>query len=192
MDSSECKFCGAPRSLERTVCQFCNRPYPPLAAEAAPAAVASQNPWEPGWRWCSKCQCLFFQVQGGGSCAAGADHDSTGSESYALTWDAAATGEAGWAWCSKCGVLFYKGNSGCCAAGGDHDGEGSPDYRMNHEPTADNAVSGYKWCHACGAMFYAGEADGACAAATAHDRGNDNVYNVFLEADQGPVGYVAT
>ena len=42
-------------------------------------AIGQQN-----WRWCNKCQGLFFGGNPGPKCPAGGKHDKTGSGNYRL------------------------------------------------------------------------------------------------------------
>lgn len=51
-------------------------------------AVAPVSGWQDQWRWCCKCQSLFFGGGDGGVCPAGARHSSTGSNNYAMVSDA--------------------------------------------------------------------------------------------------------
>ncbi len=47
-----------------------------------PDAVSTQN----GWRWCRKCQGLFYAPNGNGRCPAGGGHNASGSGNYALLY----------------------------------------------------------------------------------------------------------
>jgi extracellular elastinolytic metalloproteinase len=64
---------GAPRQLTK---------FPrPLTDYPLSAPTATQG----NWRWCHKCQSLFFSLNGtAGACAAGSGHDATGSGDYGL------------------------------------------------------------------------------------------------------------
>jgi hypothetical protein len=98
------------------------------AAEVPPGVSQSQ------WRWCHKCQGLFYGPGLGGShCPTGGTHDSTGSANYALQF-APTPGQDQWRWCNRCQGLFYSGNptTGWCPAsgGGGHNWNMSGDYSL--------------------------------------------------------------
>lgn len=81
------------------------------------------------WRWCNKCQGLFFAANKTlGVCPKGGAHSDTGSENYVL--ETSGSGQSDWDWCSKCQGLFFAGNktAGVCPAKGGHDGATSGDY----------------------------------------------------------------
>ncbi|MEA3016168.1 MAG: hypothetical protein QOI38_890 [Sphingomonadales bacterium] len=105
------------------------------------------GPWlgQQGWRWCRKCQALYFAGNpASGACPAGGGHDGSGSGHYVIDY----LGRAGyrsdgercqnqWRWCPRCQQLVYApvvfaGNSlpAPCAAGGNHAPSGS-DYALN-------------------------------------------------------------
>jgi len=88
---------------------------------------ASDPQRQTDWRWCSRCQSLFF----GGSlaasrCAGGGTHvapTQSGSGDYQLAHSVAADADHqdNWRWCSKCQNLFFGGiAASTCAAGGAH------------------------------------------------------------------------
>jgi hypothetical protein len=85
------------------------------------------TPNQGGWAWCNKCQGLYHSV-GASKCAAGGEHDHTGSPMYALSYDAAPPGitsQDGWHFCSRCHSLFHADNVGVCPAVGVHTASGS-------------------------------------------------------------------
>jgi hypothetical protein len=93
-----------------------------------------------GWRWCAKCEGMFYGVSTGamhmGVCPAGGKHTDTGSGHYLEIYDARDSGkmQAGWSWCVKCQGFFYShasagaGGMGHCPAGGAHVKTGSGAY----------------------------------------------------------------
>jgi hypothetical protein len=114
-----------------------------------PSSGAGQS----NWRWCSKCQGLFY---GGalGVCPAGGTHTKSGSGDYVLPTSGA--GQSNWRWCSKCQGLFYGGALGVCPAGGTHTDpatSGSWDYVL---PTSGAGQSNWRWCNKCQGLFYGG------------------------------------
>jgi len=115
---------------------------------------------QPGWRWCHRCQGIFFTGNGSnGHCPAGnalsPAHDPSGSGNYAIGIIGAPTGrpgtQAGWRWCSKCQGLFYGLNRlpdgtpwlGVCPAGGAHSNAGSGNYILMPQPTVHPVIAKY-------------------------------------------------
>jgi hypothetical protein len=95
------------------------------------------------WRWCRKCEGLFFHgMATDGFCPAGGAHDASSSGEYhvrMLGGIAPKTKVVGpstwiqWRWCSKCYALFwYPGGNqkGICPKGGGHDSNGSGYYAV--------------------------------------------------------------
>jgi hypothetical protein len=76
------------------------------------ADSASGQPGQSNWRWCSKCQGLFFAGNPTlGVCPAGGAHTDVGSDNYVLPDSASGQpGQSNWRWCSKCQGLFFAGN----------------------------------------------------------------------------------
>jgi hypothetical protein len=101
-----------------------------------PLSLGSQ----PDWRWCHKCQGLFYS--GGqattGTCPAGGPHEKGISGNYSLPNDSPfAPGQADWRWCHKCqGLFFSRGQptTGSCPAGGPHEKGVSGNYTLRHVP----------------------------------------------------------
>jgi hypothetical protein len=88
-----------------------------------------------GWRWCHKCQGLFFAGNPSqGVCPAGQSHDSSQSAHYAIVWDDGVShvGQTNWRWCHKCQGFFFAGNpsKGVCPAGQSHDSSQSGPYQL--------------------------------------------------------------
>jgi FAD binding domain len=88
--------------------------------------------YQSDWRWCHKCQSLFFGGNPGSVCPAGGSHESIGSGDYSLVMNSPrAAGQSDWRWCHKCQGLFFGGNPGSvCPAGGSHDSAGNGDYTL--------------------------------------------------------------
>ncbi|MFG1682755.1 twin-arginine translocation signal domain-containing protein [Nonomuraea sp. NPDC049269] len=68
--------------------------------------------FQKGWRWCSKCQGLFYLPNGNSHCPKGGAHNGTGSFAYMLEVVPPGTTvggdeQAGWTWCRKCQGLFF-------------------------------------------------------------------------------------
>lgn len=84
------------------------------------------------WRWCKKCQGLFFSLSANSYCRKGGKHISDGSGHYVLFLGGAPPESVpGWFWCSKCSGIFNSaGAAKVCGAGGAHDPGGSSNYAM--------------------------------------------------------------
>jgi hypothetical protein len=109
-----------------------------LLSTGSPAQAASQA----NWRWCSKCEGLWFNGRPGyGRCPAGGGHTSRGSSNYVLA-SAPAPGQANWRWCSKCEGLWFNGRPGYgrCPAGGGHTSRGSSNYALRTTAGAVNTL----------------------------------------------------
>jgi hypothetical protein len=113
---------------------------------------SNTNP-QGGWRFCRKCQGLFFhnlvpgEDIGAGvfsDCPAGGIHDGSmgfesGSSGHYMMEIGEGNGstnpQGGWRFCSKCHGLFFSENPdhGKCPSGGKHDGSKSANYIMHEE-----------------------------------------------------------
>jgi hypothetical protein len=157
---------------------------------------------QPDWRWCRKCQGLFFAGNPDqGVCPADQHaHDPSQSGYYAVFFDDVSLPtqrgwlptQRGWRWCRKCQGLFFAGGAtqGVCPVGttllveSPHDGTQSAHYAVfvgdgfslpspNWPPQIGQA--GWKWCHNCQSMFFAGNpSQGACPAAPAAEPATDD------------------
>ena len=133
------------------------------------------------WRWCNKCQSIFY---GGGvaisRCPTGGAHSTpaqSGSFNYSITFNALSTAnqQDGWRWCSACQNLFYGGGlaSSHCTAGGTHTAplqSGSGDYSLAHTVPGDaQHQTDWRWCSKCQSLFYGGGvAASSCPAGGTH------------------------
>jgi hypothetical protein len=122
------------------VCQAGYKGVGPVCWETTQGSSSSQQSGQQNnWRWCNKCQGLFY---GGpdssmGVCPAGGNHDLKGSGDYVLAYGITPSSgqQNNWRWCNKCQGLFYGGpgsSMGVCPAGGSHDLKGSGDYVLTH------------------------------------------------------------
>jgi hypothetical protein len=120
-----------------------------------------------GWRWCHKCQGMFYGLAstgagGLGKCPAGGAHDPSGSGRYyeRIGTDVANVQQGGWSWCAKCMGLFYSrasvgaGGMGHCPAGGTHTKSGSSAYAALLGEDGPGQQGGWRWCSKCMGMFY--------------------------------------
>jgi len=77
---------------------------------------------------------LAYAGSDAGVCAAGGQHDHSGSGAYVVGFETESAGQTGWRWCSRCQGLAYAGSdAGVCAAGGQHDHSGSGAYVVAFE-----------------------------------------------------------
>jgi hypothetical protein len=153
------------------------------ASDTAPPGtlnVASQS----NWRWCHKCQGLFFAGNPNPVCPAGGAHENVGSGHYYLAYDMLPTAgwQNDWRWCHKCQGLFFGGNPNpVCPAGGAHENIGSANYSLYHGPAAPPPYQGnWRWCHKCQGLFFAGNPNPVCPAGGAHTLAGSGHYNLYL------------
>lgn len=116
-----------------------------VPAQAAPVPKAKEPVKVPNgfclqseWRWCSKCNGMFFtgnETQG--VCPKGDAHDGSTSGKYVLRYgvdksDNADGVQGNWRRCKKCEGLFYPATAGgSCPAGKDHDAD-TVEYLIAH------------------------------------------------------------
>ena len=145
---------------------------------------------QPGWRWCHKCQGMFYAVATAGKGVCPADHqphDDAGSGQYRERVGEDATGrqQGGWRWCKQCQGLFYaraSAGKGVCPAGGTHDDSASGHYAALIGEDAPGQQGGWRWCGKCEGMFYAraSAGKGVCPAGGAHsDSGSGHYASLF-------------
>ena len=141
-----------------------------------------------GWRWCKKCEGLWFADGGAdrkGKCPAGEGHDTTDSGKYSLAHnDDDAAGQGGWRWCKKCEGLWFADapdRKGKCPAGEGHDTADSGMYTLTHNVDDAAGQQGWRWCKKCeGLWFGDGGADrkGKCPAGDGHDAADSGKYTL--------------
>ena len=138
-----------------------------------------------GWRWCNKCQAMWFGRDATVShCPAGGHHSQDGSGLYQLPMNyQGSAGQLRWRWCCKCQSLFYGGDrmsAGVCPSGGEHDGTASADYSMIYS-TPGNAgwtQGNWRWCYKCQGMHYG--VGGICPTGGAHDPSRSASYVMLM------------
>jgi hypothetical protein len=152
-----------------------------VLARPAHAGVQDQ------WRWCSKCQALFY---GGashkGRCAAGGEHVGGPGTSYnylpghiEFGWQADGQfHQFNWRFCGRCLQMTYAGiETGWCPGSGRHAPTTSYNYAMVHDlPRADYPQPGWRWCRKCQNIAYAGNGAGPCANSGRHDHSGSYPY----------------
>ncbi len=131
------------------------------------------------WRWCSKCQGLFYSggQASNGSCPAGGKHEKTSSGNYSLAHNSPEfPGQPDWRWCSKCQGLFFSGgqaSNGSCPAWGKHEKTSSGNYTLAHNtPAFPGQQSDWRWCSKCQGLFFSGGQNpaGKCPGGNQHDK----------------------
>ncbi len=143
--------------------------------------VADFTVGQDNWRWCHKCQGLFFAGNPGSVCPTGGNHDKTGSGNYDLVqnWPAA-PGQSNWRWCHKCQGMYFAGNPGShCPAGGAHDQTGSGDYKLIFNAWGSPSQSNWRWCHKCQGLYFAGNPGSHCPTGGAHDMTGSGDYSLL-------------
>ena len=147
-----------------------------------------------GWRWCRKCEGLFFI----GNffkwrCPAEGLHDHNGSGFYQL--QLAPPGQPYWRRCRKCEGLFFNANLAavlsfgrCPVAGGGNVNIHEPVLQTEYFLNINNffgglsSQSGWRWCQKCEGIFFSGNAtNGRCAAGGSHNGLNSGNYNLLME-----------
>jgi hypothetical protein len=147
-----------------------------------PGVIQSQS----DWRWCHKCQGLFFS--GGqssvGSCPAGGQHEKGVSGNYTLAHNSPIfLGQSDWRWCYKCQGLFFSGGQssvGSCPEGGQHEKGVSGNYSLAHNSPVALGQLDWRWCHKCQGLFFSGgqSSVGSCPAGGQHEKGVSGMYTL--------------
>jgi hypothetical protein len=117
------------------------------------------------WRWCSKCQGLWFAGNGtpASRCPSDGNHslDSTALK-YSLETQSSGNDQGVWFWCTQCQGLWYGGNplqspSHCPAnqnGSGTHSEAGSGQYFLKTPPVS-GQEGGWRLCNQCQGLFQA-------------------------------------
>jgi hypothetical protein len=148
-----------------------------------------------GFRWCGKCEGLYFsQNPTQGVCPGGGAHDPSRSGPYGLFFGEAVPGaQDQWHFCQKCQGIFFSGNPtpGVCPAGGGHDGSTSGNYFVPVGDTIPGTQGQWRFCQKCQGMFFSGNpTPGVCPAGGGHDASASGAYGVPLETialSSGPI-----
>jgi hypothetical protein len=138
-------------------------------------------PGQENWRWCSKCQGLFFASNDLGACPAGSSHSQAGSGNYMLlTLTPGWSDQHNWRWCSKCQGLFFAGNNlGACPAGGGHNSANSANYALIHNQPSAIGQDSWCWCNQCQGLFYGNNSLGSCPAGGQHNKAGSGNYTLL-------------
>jgi hypothetical protein len=144
-----------------------------------PNSVFSAPPAQRDWRFCRKCQTMYFDgFPNKGRCAAGGSHEAAGFN-FVLEHDQPErpNAQANWRYCGKCQSMFFNGspNKGACAAGGGHAASGF-NFVLPHDVAETPATQkNWRFCRKCQAMYFDGFPNkGRCAASGAHEAAGFN------------------
>ena len=154
-----------------------------LFAEGTTYHFATAPSLENGWRWCKKCQVMFYQSPSGSRCPTGGSHDGSASGLYTMIiggGDGLDT-QSDWHRCSKCQGLAFGGNGvGVCPAGQGHQLAGSLDYHVlrSHADVDPSLQTNWRWCSKCQGMAFAA---GICPAGGQHDFAASGAYAMAFE-----------
>jgi hypothetical protein len=146
------------------------------------------------WRWCHKCQGLFFGGNPGSHCPKGGKHSDTGSGNYRLVQNTPSyPGQDNWRWCHKCQGLFFAGNPGShCPAGGAHENIGSGNYTLIHQTPLAFGQHGWRWCHKCQGLFFGGNPGSHCPKGGKHSDTGSGEYALLQVGSGLPSGFPDT
>ena len=147
---------------------------------AAPGSAVSDLPKQDQWRWCERCNGLWFSGgEGAGRCPAFGSHRSIGSGNYGLVDSISYPGgQEQWRWCRDCMGLWFSGGgqAGRCAAGGGHTSAGSGNYVLTEAADAPGQ-RGWRWCRRCMGLFFGlQQSSGSCPAGGLHDASSSGDY----------------
>jgi hypothetical protein len=132
-------------------------------------------PEQRDWRFCTKCNVMFFDGSGNkGVCPGGGGHNAQGFM-FVLPHDipASPTAQADWRFCDKCFAIFFdsQGPSGFCPVGGDsgHNPQGFAFVLPHDVPASPTAQPDWRFCDKCFAMFFdAAATKGVCPRGEGH------------------------
>jgi hypothetical protein len=131
----------------------------------------SPEPVQADWRFCQKCQSMFFDgYPTKGVCPAGGAHSGQGFN-FVLPHDVASSlGQPDWRFCQKCQSMFFDGypTKGVCPAGGTHSAQGF-NFVLPHDDASSLGQPDWRFCQKCQSMFFDGyPTKGVCAAGGTH------------------------
>jgi CubicO group peptidase (beta-lactamase class C family) len=174
----------SPRSSVRTSLPIINRRrFIRTAGLAALATVGSASlafaKDESGWRWCNKCQGLFFGDNlEKSTCPGGGKHALEGSRVYILALNEKDTRfQRGWRRCSQCQGLWFGRDreKGKCPAGGVHAEAGNEDYALALDGRGQDE---WRYCRKCEGLWYGGASAGKCPAGGGHVKERSGNYTL--------------
>jgi len=124
---------------------------------------------QPDWRFCDKCNSLFWNGDGGnGVCARdGGPHRAAGFNfQVPFTPGEVAQPDQFWRYCVKCASLFYQGDNGVCPKDhGAHAGAGWYFSPSENAPTSLEWQGSWRQCSKCAGLYFDGYPDKGCCPA---------------------------
>jgi len=177
--------------------------------------IINNVPGDPGqhhWRWCSKCQGMWFGDAAVSVCPgnAGGPHSLSNSGDYSLALNAEEI-QRNWRWCNRCQGLFYQPNgAGVCKAGsGGHSSTGSANYTLSvdvspvnssgtHQssvpPNATGWQGGWRYCDKCGLLWMGVNSGSDCPKGGSHSSIGSGTYYLCIngaasDSGLGQVGW---
>ena len=166
-----------------------------VAAVTGAVTIASDTPAfaeQSGWRWCGRCQGLWFPLSENPTCPSPSNdgrrgrHTGESSGNYTLYKIGEGGNQHEWRWCFYCAGLWFSGNgtNGYCAGSvPGHSMWNSGNYQLSVNGSSfDNPApgqGGWFWCFQCQGLWYGLNFDsGHCpiAPGAAHSRVNSGFY----------------
>jgi hypothetical protein len=172
-------FGGIQKIGSKSVCPFDHQPHSFLRSGNYILNCQSIGPAsQKGWRWCPKCQGLFFSLSGASKCPADGEMHSDAGGGYFLADASVPHGQKDWAFCNKCKGLFFAGTPVAGTPGGTcpvdhktHSGTSSGNYRLDLDQgieAADIYAPGWRYCNKCQGLFFALHGSSHCPADGSH------------------------
>lgn len=133
---------------------------------------------EANWRWCVKCQALFWNGADGGRCPAGGTHSAGGVKNYVIAVNEG-TGEFGWAWCKDCQGMWLSTamSVSTCPVRGNAGHSISSDNRYVIPKNNGIGEGGWRQCRKCISLYWSGNmGNGTCPRGGNHDPSGSGEY----------------
>ena len=107
------------------------------------------------WRWCKKCQGLFYAGVDLGTCPAGDRHDDSASGNYRLIDNSIlAYGQADWRWCGKCRACSSPALLSARVPRAQRTTEPvAASTRWSSNSPYDEPQRDWRWCNKCQGLF---------------------------------------
>jgi Dual-action HEIGH metallo-peptidase len=154
-----------------------------FAAADVSALRTLYTPTQNQWRWCPKCQGLFYGGAGS-ACPAGGAHDGAQSGNYVLLHSVGSgpDHQDNWRFCSKCRGLFTAAfAAAACPAGGTHNGTTSGNYSLLHSVGSGPGLQdNWRWCNKCNGLFRPSPGS-VCPAGGAHNGATSGNYSLLYQ-----------
>jgi Peptidase family M23 len=169
------------------------------------------DPGQHHWRWCSRCQGMWFGDAETSVCPGnvGGPHSMSDSGNYSLAVNSEEI-QQNWRWCTKCQGLFYAPNgAGVCKTGDGHSSTGSSNYTLcssvspvnstgipqsSVPPNSTGWQGGWRYCNKCGLLWMGFNAASRCPKGGGHSSSKSGNYylcinNASTNSGLGQVGW---